>query len=497
MTHGSILSGLALAAGGCLYVLTTAFATILEDGSSPHHTAMTVGDLILITAIIWLTGGVHSEYYILYYLPILGAGVRLDVRDGVAASLLAGLAYVFVALAGRSHPTVVTSPLCRVLAVCVSAIVLVVFFSLLKREANLCQNLSETLHSSLGRVAAVYGIAHAANTRAGLAPLLSILLDHAARITRAANGWILLLSPEGQLRPTASLSSPHVEADGTIEFPQAPALRANSQGACITLTPDEQTSAPNGDANRTFIYVPLKTPAEKLGVCVLASRIGRKFSRAHLEFLESICAEASLAIENARLRSELRLLAITDHLTGLPSRREIERRLLDELTVARRHSTSLTLLVIDVDNLKSINDKLGHGAGDELLRSLGHLLNTTIRAGDAAGRMGGDEFLVVLPNTDADQAKPLADRLISTFPQRLMEHPLLPDSLARPTSTPAGLSIGIAATFAGRDTAKHLTARADAALYAAKRGGKNQSVIEEGETAASTAEERDQKMLAL
>ncbi|MDH4179847.1 MAG: sensor domain-containing diguanylate cyclase [Armatimonadota bacterium] len=495
MNYGELAAGLALVLGGSLYVLFTALAGLLERADSPHHTAVTAGDIILITAIVWLTGGVHSEYYLLYYLPVLSAGLRLNVRDGIAASVLAGALYVFVAFARESRPLVLTSPLARVLAVCVSAIVLVVFFALLKREVLLCNSLSDTLHTSLGRVAAIYGIAHAANTRAGLAPVLSIFLDHAARITHAANGWILLLSPQGQLKPMASLSSPPSAADRTIEFPHAPAQRAASEGSPIVLTPEEQTSHSDAAEARTFVYVPLKTSAETIGVCVLASRTGRKFNRAHLDFLESIGAEAALAIENARLRAELRRLAVTDYLTDLPSRREVERRLLTELARSRRHQRPLALLMIDVDNLKSINDKLGHAAGDTLLHALGKLLQAQVRAADAPGRIGGDEFLVVLPDTDPQQAKLLADRLIQAFSQQFADRQVL--RISPNLRAAVGISIGIAAVPSGRASAKQLMARADSALYQAKRAGKNRSCLAEEIPEPTAAHEPEQQPLAL
>lgn len=476
ITQGQLAFGLALALGGPLYVLLTAFSAIIEKDSSPHHTAVTAVDILLITAVVWVTGGVHSEYYLLYYLPVLTAALRLNTRDGITACALSGLLYVLVALEPRNHPAVLTSPLARVFAVCVSAAVLVIFLSLLKREVRLCNDLSDTLHTSLGRVAAIYGVAHAGNIRAGLAPILSILLDHAARITRAANGWILLPSPDGRLKPMASLSSPPSEADKTIEFPRPPAHRAVSDGATIILPPAEQ-SPPAGPAeDRTFMYVPLNTPAETIGVAVLASRTGRKFTRANVEFVESICAEAALAVENARLRSELRRLAITDHLTGLPTRHEIERRLLAELARARRYQRPLAILMVDVDNLKSVNDRFGHAAGDDLLRVLGELLGSRVRSTDAVGRIGGDEFIVVLTEADANQAKVLADCLIRAFPQRVADGQVLPQL---PSLGSAGLSIGVAATTHGTDTAKQLIARADAAMYNAKRAGKNRSHIAE------------------
>jgi len=472
---GNTVLGLLLAIGGSFYVLFTSFSGILDQADSPHHTAVTAGDILLITAIVWLTGGVHSEFYLLYYLPVLGAGLRLNARDGIAACLLAGGFYALVSLAGQSHPSLVVPAAFRLPTVCVSAAVGVVLFALLNRQVRICDSLGDTLHSSLGRVAAIYDVAHAANTGAELASLLSILLDHAARMTRAANGCIFLVTPERTLQQTASLSSPAGDDSPVITFPDEPAHRAIANGSPVILGPDRQTPGPHPPADRTLVYVPLGTPARPVGVCALASRAGRKFSRTNIEFLKSLCSEAALAIENAKLRADLRRLAITDHLTGLPSRREVERRLLAELNRSGRSRIPLALLMIDVDNLKPVNDDLGHAAGDELLRVLGHTLQTGIRATDAAGRIGGDEFIVVLPDTDAEQGQALADHLIEAFQREISEFQGPDDSPPLPPAV--GISVGVAVTSDGRTSAKALIDSADSALYQAKGAGKNVSRV--------------------
>jgi K+-sensing histidine kinase KdpD len=187
LSQGRFVPGLTLALAGSFYVLATAIWGVIEHEASPHHTAVTAADLLLITTIVWLTGGVRSEYYLLYYLPVLCAALRLNVRDGIAASVLAGVLYSFVALAGEAHANVLTPAPYRVLAVCISAVVMVMLFALLRREVRLCESLRDALHSSLNRVAAIYDVAHAANTGAELAAVLSILLDHSACITRAAS----------------------------------------------------------------------------------------------------------------------------------------------------------------------------------------------------------------------------------------------------------------------------------------------------------------------
>ena len=474
MTAGDFLPGVLTALLGSLYVLLTALSRMPEEDASPYQTAVTLGDLLLITALIWVTGGVDSEYYLLYYLPIIVAAVRQDTRVGIAACIGAIALYSLAAFCAPAAPPVLPLEPFRVITVGLSALVLILFFSLLRRELKVSEDLRDTLHNSLRRVAAVYDVAHAANTGADLAGVLSVILDHAARATDAANGSVFLLLEDGQLKPTASLSTPPGNGETPTELPLAPAHEALDARAPITKTVDVR-HAGDKDASASIVYVPLLSPAGPIGVLSLVSRRGRKFVRRQLDFLTSLCSEAALAIENAQLRSELRKLAITDHLTGLLNRREVERRLALELKRGARYGRPVSLLMIDVDDLKAVNDEFGHAAGDDVLCALARMMKGSIRSSETAGRLGGDEFAIVLPETDARQAAALADRLIVGVSAAVGAWPNMPDTHA--VIATVGMSIGVADSRNGALPPKELMARADAALYEAKRLGRNRSWV--------------------
>jgi diguanylate cyclase (GGDEF)-like protein len=467
--EGNFAAGVMTALAGSLYVLLTALSGGLEEQGPPCQIAVTIGDVLLITAIIWITGGVQSEYCLLYYVPIVIAAVRLDVRAGAAACVLAGTLYALAAFSAPTAAPVLSFALFRVLTICISAVVLLIFFSLLQREAKVGDDLRDTLHHSLRRVAAVYDVAHAANTGADLTGVLSIILDHAARATGAVNGSVFLLLHGAELKPMASVSTGPSAGEQPGSSSVVPARRAIAARSPITIGGSDKTGESHPDANT--VYVPLFTPAGPVGVLSLNPRGGRKFERKHLDFLMSLGAEAALAIENAELRSELRRLAITDHLTGLPNRRETERRLAAELERAARYDRSLSLLMIDVDNLKRINDEFGHAVGDEVLRALAELFRKNIRTSEMAGRLGGDEFAIVLPETDGPQATALAERLIRGLPSVLREWPNLPEPEL--VASTVGITVGVACNDDRLLSAKQLAAAADAALYEAKRQGKN------------------------
>jgi diguanylate cyclase (GGDEF)-like protein len=150
----------------------------------------------------------------------------------------------------------------------------------------------------------------------------------------------------------------------------------------------------------------------------------------------------------------------TDALTGLSNRRGIEERLNDEVARAIRFGHPLAVLMIDLDDFKSINDRYGHAAGDDILRSTAVAIDNSVRSIDIAGRYGGEEFLVVLPETDASGAEVVAERIRASV-ERLG----------------ATVSIGLSPIRAEDSSASILVGRADEALYEAKRTGKNRIAL--------------------
>lgn len=175
--------------------------------------------------------------------------------------------------------------------------------------------------------------------------------------------------------------------------------------------------------------------------------------------------------EDALRQSEerYRLLSLTDGLTGLFNARHLQDRLGDELVRVQRYRRPLSLLLLDCDNFKSINDCFGHLEGDRVLKALAASISSCLRHSDAAFRFGGEEFVVVLPETDGRAALAMADRLCRRFAATEM---LAADGQAIRCT----VSIGVAAALAGDDV-NGLLRRADGACYAAKQAGKNCAVL--------------------
>lgn len=177
---------------------------------------------------------------------------------------------------------------------------------------------------------------------------------------------------------------------------------------------------------------------------------------------------ASNISERHELEIKLRELSDTDQLTGLFNRRKLERDLNLHYETFERHATPTSVLMFDLDNLKKINDSLGHHAGDEMIRAVADICRAEIRKTDIACRFGGDEFVIALPNTDMRRAVQFADRLHECFSEQLGQF-----------STEGGaatVSIGVASMVPGDRSYEDALKRADRALYTAKRAGKNRVI---------------------
>jgi diguanylate cyclase (GGDEF)-like protein len=221
------------------------------------------------------------------------------------------------------------------------------------------------------------------------------------------------------------------------------------------------SGAADGDI-RSVLAVPLLVEGNAVGVLSVQSRRPGAYDDHQLAVLATIGQQAAVAVENARHHA----LATVDSLTGLYLRDTFFRRLQEEHARARRYDGAYVLLMIDLDGFKGINDREGHLAGDRYLRAAGAAIRSRLRAADLACRYGGDEFCVLLPETDLDGAAPIAERLRAAIADLVVD---LDAGSVRTTC-----SIGAAAhpDHAGGDV-RALLLRADQALYQAKRAGRD------------------------
>jgi diguanylate cyclase (GGDEF)-like protein len=214
--------------------------------------------------------------------------------------------------------------------------------------------------------------------------------------------------------------------------------------------------------HRALVMLPLIAKGRSIGLIELMSKSPIELDAERLSLARTIANEASIALENARLYEEARALADRDPLTGFYNHRYLHERFGQEAVRARRAQRPLSLLMLDLDDFKLVNDTFGHVFGDDVLRWTADLIRRTLRASDVPARYGGDEFAILLPDSGREDAALAAERLVAAFAGAAF-------TTSSRLLVPIGISVG-AATFPtdGR-TAAELIAVADAGLYRMKR----------------------------
>lgn len=218
---------------------------------------------------------------------------------------------------------------------------------------------------------------------------------------------------------------------------------------------------------RSIIAVPLWSAAHVVGVLAITSNEEEGFDEQALLLTQLLANCAAPAIGRARLKR----LAITDHHTKAYNQRFLFPRLKDEIERSKTFLTSLTLLLMDLDYFKLVNDDHGHAAGDMVLKRFAEHVRVTVRRHDILVRRGGEEFVLIMPNTSLEDALAVAERVRETFAE--LDHEVKPGVVIRKT-----VSMGLA-TWDGTESAEALESRADQAMYVAKNSGRNQISIAE------------------
>jgi len=209
--------------------------------------------------------------------------------------------------------------------------------------------------------------------------------------------------------------------------------------------------------------IPLIAKGQSVGLVELMSADYLPLDEGRLALARTMANEAAMALENARLYETARSLADRDPLTGFYNHRALYERLGEEFLRARRARRPLSLLMLDVDDFKLVNDTFGHQFGDRCLVHLAEIVRSTLRASDVPARYGGDEFAVILPDADAEAAASVAARIT----EELARNPLVADGRG---PVPVSVSIGAASVGPSVRTPADLVGAADAEMYVAKSG---------------------------
>jgi len=342
-----------------------------------------------------------------------------------------------------------------------------------KEEMKRMNRLQKTLHN----ISILYNVGQALNFIDDLKRLLKVILSQAIDTIGAEKGSLMLfdsLSQELVIKVVYGLADKEVEDkinEGIIECTRIKVgegiagIAFQSRQAIITNLGSNDPRFKQSKLSNvaSLLCIPLIVKEEIIGVINITNKKrGKFFNQDDLEFMCALANQAAIAINNAQLYE----LAITDGLTNLFIYRHFHYLLDNEIKRAKRYRHSISLLMMDIDNFKEINDNYGHQAGDELLKMIANAIAGGCREIDSPSRYGGEEFALILPETKKENAGVVAERLRHKIENLALE--VEDGTVISPT-----ISIGISEYPEDADNKENLIKKADNALYFAKNNGKN------------------------
>ncbi len=249
--------------------------------------------------------------------------------------------------------------------------------------------------------------------------------------------------------------------DWIIEYFYRATFESLDYNGLIYQLPDDQHGFSHGILSGHSCTYALTLNQQNLGEMVFYNHLA--FDESQMMKIERHLQALINPLRNALLYRDALQQALRDRLTGVRNRAAFDADLARDITLAHRHEQPLSLIVLDIDHFKGINDNHGHAEGDRILKEVAQTTSDSVRTSDQIYRYGGEEFTIIVPQNTLDGARRLAERIRANIYQA--QHPELGDSIS--------VSLGVAQLRPGED-GHHLFQRADRALYAAKRNGRNQ-----------------------
>ncbi len=335
-------------------------------------------------------------------------------------------------------------------------------------------SLKEELEERIAELALLFDVARSVNSTIELSELLARITELLPERLHIPDFTILLVNTDGLLEVKSTFpANPKLEGI-TFQFGEGASGRAAELHRVVYVPDITDPSSifarhrllPGHDSG-ALLCIPMVHMESVLGVLTFRRPEVASFAPEELELLAAVADQAATAVKNAMLHAEAVKLTMTDPLTGVPNRRHLFARLELEVARAQRFGTPLSILMVDIDHFKKLNDAAGHRAGDEALRKVCDVLSARVRKVDTLARYGGEEFMLVLSNVSKADAYEVAEKLR----RAVVEAP----QLAAPTQ-PGGhitVSIGVATIPNDATTQDNLVDCADSALYASKRAGRN------------------------
>jgi diguanylate cyclase (GGDEF)-like protein len=419
-----------------------------------------------------------------------GPGLLVDAGLVILVALVAAIGLAIVSARATTRPLEeLGEAASRVAAGDLSTLIEVRSKDEIGRLAHAFNGMTEDLRTYVGQLQASRddlqnGLARLGETLAGshdLDRILHVVLESAMASTRASGGMVMLLSPNRSELVMSASQGVDVPLDLRVRLGEGIAGKVAQEGeplrGRIGHGPGELWPALGEPVATSCIAVPLKSSGTVIGVLNLyGSALPTGFDDNDVATMRTFAAQATVAVDNVLLHEEAQRLSITDGLTGLWNYRYFTMSVTKEIERASRFGRPLALLMLDLDHFKDVNDSYGHQRGDAVLVELASRIRAEARDVDTVARYGGEEIVVVLPETDETGARQAAERFCNAVRRKPFGEPGMPP--IRLT-----ISAGVAVYPFHGSTASSLLACADAALYEAKHAGRDTWRVSTGENA--------------
>lgn len=326
---------------------------------------------------------------------------------------------------------------------------------------------AETLRQAVGAI----------TTDLNLEQMLERILTHLGEVIHYDSAALFLIEGD-HLRVVAGRGFPEAEHIIGRTFRAGNSLFEESIATCSPVvladaTTDTRFEDWSNREVRSWMGIPMQLRGRTIGFLTVDSHQPNCYSHIQSTLAQAFANEATIALENARLFQEAQLLAITDSLTGIANRRRFMQQGKIEIERACQSVYPLSAVMLDLDNFKRVNDSHGHAVGDQVLREIAQSCRQRLRESDVFGRVGGEEFIALLPDSDLEQAKRVAERLHGAIAEYVLE---IPSGCIHVSA-----SFGVAEMVQGCNDLDKLLLDVDHALYASKLDGKDKiSVKQEG-----------------
>lgn len=414
-----------------------------------------------------------SYFYFLALIPVIGAAIYWSLWKSLSLTTLVSLVYT-LALVSFFNQFIDLKELFYQLGSFYFITAMVGFFSNKeRREKSQREGLVRTLNQNLQELSLLYEISKELMSTVDLAESLNLVTKNLKKVVKYDFCSVRLVDQETGKVEAFFLEDLQEELSGKTELKEGEAVAhwvAGNKKALLLFDTEQSTLYQKLKGNpqvKSLLSLPIISQNQIIGVLTVGAYTKARFQQEDVQILTILGSQITLMLKNAFLYHSAKKEAITDGLTQLYNYRYFQERLKKELAYCGANSRSLALLFLDVDYFKQYNDTYGHPQGDQVLRTISRIIKSSVRDTDIPIRYGGEEFAVILPETNGPGAVQVAERIAQEVAQVKF-----PGNGKTPWVTMT-VSIGLALYPEEAGNEEDLLSRADHALYQAKKLGRN------------------------